>query len=176
MRLINAMIASNTKAAHWGRLDEKRIVEGAVTPFPAFRFSSLVDCHNSLTIDVDDAFSIDPAPPARPANTGAAVSSRFTLQNQPARPNHTAWQTPHEGTHAPRNLIRVRTAHRKSRSVKPCKQNRTANAFRANPSDAPIVGAMEPDCHVSLLKSIPPSAWSQLKPAGLTQCAPSFRT
>ena len=66
---------STGKAAHWGRLDEKRIAEGAGTPFPAFRFSSLVDCQDSLTIDVDDAFSIDPLPLAQPDFTGCLAQS-----------------------------------------------------------------------------------------------------
>ena len=63
------------KAAHWGRLDEKRIAEGVQAPFPAFRFSSLVDCRNSLTIDVDDALSIDPLPLAQPDSTGCVAQS-----------------------------------------------------------------------------------------------------
>ena len=70
-----AMIDVNRKAAHWGRLDEKRIAEGALTLFPAFRFSSLVDCSNSLTIDVDDAFSIDPLLLAQPDFTGCGPQS-----------------------------------------------------------------------------------------------------
>ncbi len=69
------MMEFTRKAAHWGRLDEKRIAEGALTPFPAFRFSSLVDCRNSLTIDVDDAFSIDPRLLAQPDFTGCKPRS-----------------------------------------------------------------------------------------------------
>jgi hypothetical protein len=68
------------KAAHWGRLDEKRIAEGARTPFPAFRFSSLVDCMNSLTIDVDDALSIDPLPLAQPDFTGCEPQSTQAVE------------------------------------------------------------------------------------------------
>jgi hypothetical protein len=69
------MIRSTKKAAHWGRLDEKRIAEGVSALFPAFRFSSLVDCDNSLTIDVDDAFSIDPLLLAQPDFTGCGPQS-----------------------------------------------------------------------------------------------------
>ena len=62
-------------AARCGRLVENRIVESASTLFTAFRFSSLVDCRNSLTIDVDDAHSIEPSLLAQPHSLGCGPQS-----------------------------------------------------------------------------------------------------
>ena len=95
------MMDFTRKAAHWGRLDEKRIAEGGGTPFPAFRFSSLVDCVNSLTIDVDDAFSIDPLPLAQPDFTGCVAQSTQAVGPVCAEQSHRIAETARRNARAP---------------------------------------------------------------------------
>jgi hypothetical protein len=95
------MMEFTRKAAHWGRLDEKRIAEGVRAPFPAFRFSSLVDCRNSLTIDVDDALSIDPLPLAQPDSTGCVTQSTQAVGPVCADQSHRIAETEERNTRAP---------------------------------------------------------------------------
>jgi hypothetical protein len=63
------------KDALCGRLVENRIVESVSPLFTAFRLSSLVDCLYSLTIDVDDADSIEPSLLAQPHSPGRVLQS-----------------------------------------------------------------------------------------------------
>ena len=63
------------KAAQCGRLVERSDRRGATNTFAAFQLSSLVDCDNSLTIDVDDADSIEPSLLAQPHSPGCVPQS-----------------------------------------------------------------------------------------------------
>ncbi len=72
---VGKMRAETIKAAQCGRLVERSDRRGVSPPVAAFQLSSLVDCTNSLTIDVDDAHSIEPSLLAQPHSPGCVLQS-----------------------------------------------------------------------------------------------------
>ena len=69
------MWAETKKVVQCGQLVERSDRRGVTSTFAAFQLSSLVDCHNSLTIDVDDADSIEPSLLAQPHSPGRVLQS-----------------------------------------------------------------------------------------------------
>ena len=73
------MRSETREADQRGRLDEKTDRRDVGASSAPFGFSSLVDCLNSLTIDVDDAERIDPIPLTQSLCFGCVPQSLHTV-------------------------------------------------------------------------------------------------